>query len=348
MNMFFLLFSFLTVCFADPTQNKQYSCMEQYQPNGQPYNPKRQKCCGIKANGKYECHKEPWQESEGKYRYCTNSLSDILNGTSDRDLCCEKVGDCGTCKAFTVLKWTTQEDIDKAYEARKTANGGTDNGEGITLSTKWRDVYENTQGAVEDVWNPDPSSKAAVGTNPVGFISATLREFSDPPVCVYVPKSAGRMVEILVEPEENGNRLCVSDLKSDLLSRNEPGQGTPCDETRLRTCFADAATTTNISNQANKDDFAFYIFCNEGCAEGGDVPLWLRARASKSSWIEGHKLASQNVEMWCQTVLDNYPDWNQYPSDLEEYKGAPSTAITQSSSYSFSILSIFVLALGFL
>lgn len=369
MNTFnFFVLTFLALVFAKTTQIKEYSCMDQYNKDG--IKTGKKKCCGIKANGKYECHYGDWDQKNGKYRYCSEDLNGILEGKDTdlrrRDLCCEAIGDCSVCPSFVVVRWTTQEELEKAYNANQFKNQGY----GVNLSENWQNVYQETQSAFEDpsVFTKDPTTTANPVTGatpvpiynkniketmPVGFISATLREFSDPPICVYVPNSDGRMVEIKAEPEENGNRLCVSDLKSDVLNRNEAGQGTPCDETRLRTCFADASTSTRISttrapkkqdrSNAYADDFTFYIFCNnEGCNEGGDVPLWIRARASKDSWKAGHQTATQNVEMWCQYVLDKYPDWDKYPSDLEPYRGAPSTPITLSGSYMFTFLLVFM------
>jgi len=192
----------------------------------------------------------------------------------------------------------------------------------VTLNTKWQDVHLDGQ-----------------HTQPAGFVSAVLREFSDPPVCVFVPNSAGKMIEIKAEPEEAGNRLCVSDLHDDVLGRNEGGQGTPCDETRLKTCFPDAS---------DDKDFTFYIFCNnEGCSEGANVPFWLRARVSENSWQEGHSTARDNVEMWCQYVQDDYPAWDVYPFDLEETKPPPIRPINDNSSSSLTVFTIVCMFLLF-
>lgn len=140
------------------------------------------------------------------------------------------------------------------------------------------------------------------------------------------------MIEIKTEPEESGNRLCVSDLKDDVLGRNEGGQGTPCDESRLKTCFPDAS---------DDKDFTFFIFCNnEGCSEGFDVPFWLRARVSELSWQEGHTTATDNVEMWCQYVQDDYPAWDVYPFDIEETLPPPIKPIDNSGSASLTIFTI--------
>jgi len=164
----------------------------------------------------------------------------------------------------------------------------------------------------------------------------TLQEFNDPPVCVYAPEVAGRVIEVKVEPEEAGSQVCVDDLHEDSLQRNNPGVTQACDDTRLQTCFADATPDDSVSG------FAFLISCSESCADG-PVDLWFRLRASVMKWTDageedkGTDRTEVNTEMWCMwgnqnmqvngtaSVLPgNFPadldgdfsKWDVFPSDL--------------------------------
>jgi len=339
MEFYLLLLLVITLTTSNTIQDGGFECMDVYGTNGQITNEKT--CCGIRANGKRECHTSTannagWDLHEGKWRYCNNNVNTALN--NGQDLCCDSgsVQDCSVCGAFVILPYETQTKLSNEYNDQLIQNGDIDGdgqnddiGRGVTLSDKWQKEFEIAE-----------ESTPSFDVFPAGFIPATLKEFSDPPVCVYVPNSQGRMIEIKAEPEESGNRLCVSDLQDDVLGRNEAGQGTPCDETRLRTCFPDAS---------DEKDFTFYVFCNnEGCAEGYDVLFWLRARVSEKTWQEGHDVAIDNVEMWCQYVLDEYPEWDIYPFDLEPYRPPPSTAINQNSTCSLTMFFTFALLLVFM
>jgi len=161
-----------------------------------------------------------------------------------------------------------------------------------------------------------------VGSNkiyPAGFKHATLQEYNNPPVCVFVPNSAGKVIELKLEPDEKNSRLCISDLQDDMNSRNDPGQNTTCDDFRLLSCFADGGESDTTRDK--KKDFAFFVTCDEGCEEGGEVHFWYRARVSKRGWYNvdedsDKQVAADNTEMWCQYILEKYPDFNVYPQDL--------------------------------
>jgi hypothetical protein len=117
-----------------------------------------------------------------------------------------------------------------------------------------------------------------------------------------------------VEPDEEGNRLCVSDLHDDSKDRNDPGQITTCDDSSLKTCFIDAEDTQGNNNPPG---VAFYIECDTTCEEQTDVYLWYRVRTSEGTWENnGDNGASNNIEMWCDTVNGEYPEYDLYPSDL--------------------------------
>jgi len=284
-----------------------------------------------------------------------------------RDLCCENdhFDDCSTCKSFVVWDFTVDTNShggDKVLEASYNCNKDStvdipeecdgykvenieDDGKvtfievdgKVTLKDSWRDVYysqkDKTIEGKPDITYPPYAYGNEV--YPAGFAHATLREFNDPPVCVYAPNVGGRVLEIRVEPDEAGSQLCVDDLLADTAEKNNPGVTQACDDVRLQTCFPDAN-----SDQEDAGGFAFLISCSESCADG-DVDLWFRLRASVNKWTEagdetkGTDQTEVNTEMWCmwgnQNMIGELPEninsfagldgdfsrWDVYPSDLE-------------------------------
>jgi len=261
-------------------------------------------CCGITANGERACAPaDEWSMPKtGKFALCStrldnNSNTDEIGQTSlkgKRDLCCDNqfFNDCDVCVAFVVWEF---DDFEQMSTSQKT-----------TLDDSWRSNFED-QDLVD--WDSYDNN-----VYPGGYAHARLRQGNDPPVCVYVPESANKVVEIRVEPDEEGNRLCVSDLHDDSKDRNDPGQITTCDDSSLKTCFIDAEDTQSNNNVPG---VAFYIECDTTCEEQTDVYLWYRVRTSTGTWADnGDNGASNNIEMWCDTVNGEYPEYDLYPSDL--------------------------------
>jgi len=288
-------------------------------------------CCGYNGLGEKHCSDESeWEEYEGKYRRCakTGGSQPYANPEAmigqNMDICCDdrNINDCGKCKSFYVWDFLDFDTMDAAS----------------TFDTNWRDQYLD-----QNLDNHDGYDNAIF---PGGFIKGTLREFNDPNVCIYIPKAAGKIIEIKVESEESGDRLCIGDLHDESTDRNDPGQNDACSDTNVETCFGDANTSGDPSA-----GFGFYIFCDEGCEEGGgsgDVPLWVRARFSPNSWIDngidGEYLATNNIEMWCEYVNRDYPQYDVYPNDIA--KSIPAPIIEEdSSSHLFITLASLLLLL---
>jgi len=153
---------------------------------------------------------------------------------------------------------------------------------------------------------------------PAGFRSYSLREFNEPPLCIHVPNSSDKKVEVMIETEMNDSRVCVTDGRDVGVFTNDVGNVRTCDNGQLYSCFT-AATT----NSGNGSDFFFYISC-EGSCEASDVDLWIRMRMSDRNWEQGKKDWSEDIEYWCEeekgkTCLDNKKvERNEftYPSEL--------------------------------
>jgi len=357
-------------------------------------------CCGYMANGRKQCDRmNKWRIVNGNsFTLCEESYEDAIAETSGnnqkprRDLCCDNdhFQDCTSCKSFVVWDFTVDTDSyggDRVLEASYNCNkdqatednpipdpstcqditeGGTIQIDGkVTLKDTWRDVFYNQPPkVVAGSQTQYPPYAYSNEVYPAGFSHATLREFNDPPVCVYAPNVGGRVLEIRVEPEEAGSQLCVDDLLADTAEKNNPGVTQACDDVRLQTCFPDAN-----SDGEDAGGFAFLISCSESCADG-DVDLWFRLRASVNKWTEagdelkGTDKTEVNTEMWCmwgnQNMLDELPEvdsfkgldgdfsrWDVYPSDLEPETDPQVRPVESNvSCFSFALL-ISALALLF-
>jgi len=309
---------------------------------------------------------------ETDYRTAVSEQTNSGGPKLRRDLCCEndEFNDCNLCKSFVVWDFTVDEDshggditMEKEYQNNKDPGTGalkygyddetktvihpdqeamkdsTNTAAGkVFLQNDWRDLYYGQQKRTvqhsngETVDYPEYAYDNLI--HPAGFARATLREFNDPPVCVYVPNVGGRVIEVRVEPEESGSQVCVDDLHEDSLERNAPGVTQACDDSRLQTCFPDANTSEDASG------FAFLISCAESCADS-DLDLWFRVRASINRWVDNGKVLQDNngepigavapgsdqtevaTEMWCMWGNADMRDENGVSTltDIEDFPG---------------------------
>lgn len=322
MTFIYLLLSFVLTTVSqniDPSEyNDHFNCIDDVETGWT--------CCGYNALGERHCEAEDrWEAFEGKYRRCVTEFgpgaqqyhgtrydhpSDLVG--QNVDMCCDAhyvdntgqrwpnyAPNCGVCKQFFVWPWN---DVDGMVAAS-------------TTEQTWRDDFVNQVRSDRDGYDNQ--------IYPGGFQQATLREFNDPNVCVYIPEAGGKLIEIKVESDEYGDRLCIGDVHDEETERNDPGQNDACGPTQVKTCFGDAYKTDDTPEEAKRDGFSFYIFCDQACKEGGgsgDVPLWVRARNSVRSWDvdpeDQADSATNNPEMWCEYVIRDYPEWDVYPSDL--------------------------------
>jgi len=327
-------------------------------------------CCGYMANGRRQCDRlDKWKRvGDSHFTLCEMDYATAVSETEGdgspkprRDLCCQNnhFNDCNLCKSFMVWDFTVEDDSrggDPVLENEWTKTQNSQDGL-VTLEDTWRVAFEGQAAPTvgpNDVGYPPYAYDNKI--YPAGFARAKLREFNDPPVCVYAPNVAGRVIEVKVEPEESGSQVCVDDLHEDSLERNTPGVTQACDDSRLRTCFPDADPA------ADSNGFAFLISCSESCADG-DLDLWFRLRASVNKWTEngdaslGATQTEVATEMWCmwgiqdmrdEDLASNLPEgfpseldgdfskWDLYPSDLEPLKD-PEVRPVENGVLAFSI-----------
>jgi len=173
-------------------------------------------------------------------------------------------------------------------------------------------------------WGDDYNEKVARGeenVHPAGFRQYTLVEFNEPPVCMTVPNSGDKKVEILIETTVEDAHVCIHDASDIGFANNDVGNVDTCGMGLLYACFT-AAEAEDVVN-SNYEDFSFYVYCKESC-EASDVGLWIRVRTSDQTWEAGKTGVDDDLEMWCEmekgtTVLDangTEHAYFSYPEDL--------------------------------
>lgn len=190
----------------------------------------------------------------------------------------------------------------------------------------------------EENWDfePDWAKRQAKDQTvyPVGFQLFTLKEFNQPPVCLTVPNSGDKKVEILIESESADASICIHDASDLGYSKNDVGNVATCGKGQLYSCFT-AAEAADVDPETQDtlalEDFSFYVYCQESC-EASDVNLWIRVRLSDQTWDQGKTGVEDDLEMWCEmekgtrltdpSTGEEYSDryYFTYPSELIEDK----------------------------
>jgi len=198
----------------------------------------------------------------------------------------------------------------------------------------WEDVDD-----ADWFWNTTYHHEWANGNEvyPVGYRRYVLKEFNEPPVCMHVPGSRDKKVEIMIESDSDNAQICVHDASYLGYEGNDAGAVSTCGVGQFYACFTAATTaTTDTSDYDGQPDidFSFIITCDESC-EASDVTLWVRVRLSDGDWSTGKTTVEDDIEMWCEMEKGmpfddaNDADWEcddcaypdgryiaWYPSDL--------------------------------
>lgn len=190
-------------------------------------------------------------------------------------------------------------------------------------------TYTNWTAEPEDnwYWESDWANRVSNGESvyPVGFKQYTLAEFNEPPICIHVPNSGDKKVEILIESEQTDASICIHDASDPGYSNNDVGNVATCGKGQLYSCFT-AAEVSQVDDAQQTiagtlEDFSFYIYCQESC-EASDVNLWIRIRQSEQTWDVGKTGVEDDLEMWCEmekgTTLPGNDDAHYFtwPSEL--------------------------------
>jgi len=161
------------------------------------------------------------------------------------------------------------------------------------------------------------SSAPDGGIHPAGFKLYNLVNYNEPPICMLVPGSRNKKIEILMESEEDNANLCITDASYEGVATNDVGNIENCGSGKIYACFTAASAEDGASN------FGFYVSCKEGC-EDSDVAVWIRIRISRQDWDEGKTGVSDDLEHWCEAERgtqvdsndDDSPMYYTYPTDL--------------------------------
>lgn len=196
-------------------------------------------------------------------------------------------------------------------------------------------------------WESDWAARLTLGeaVYPVGFRQYTLQEFNQPPICLHVPNSGDKKVEILIESESADASICIHDASDLGYSNNDVGNVATCGKGQLYSCFtaAEAAQVDEETQQTTSlEDFSFYVYCQESC-EASDVNLWIRVRLSEQTWDEGKQGVESDLEMWCEmekgTNFKPNPDVSDEEDPDKYYFTYPSELINDNpSTWPFSIV----------
>jgi hypothetical protein len=204
---------------------------------------------------------------------------------------------------------------------------------------KWQNVNSN-QWYYETDW--EEQIQAGNTIYPAGFKSYVLGQYNDPPICMLVPGSKDKKVEILIEsPMENVN-LCITDASYNGISNNNVGSVDNCGTGKIYACFT-AALAENLQDDGTgtdvQEDFGFYVSCQEGC-EDMAIDVWVRVRLSTQSWTDGKNGTDSDLEHWCEGERGNtFTDGDGVEQNLYTY---PSDLIPdEPSNYPFHIRQIF-------
>jgi len=184
----------------------------------------------------------------------------------------------------------------------------------------WEEVPEENW-----YWDSDYNERVANGEHvfPAGFRNYTLAEFNQPPVCMNVPESGDKKVEILIETVVEDAHICIHDASDIGFANNDVGNVDTCGMGLLYACFTAAEAEDAEDDTSSYEDFSFYVYCKESC-EASDVGLWMRVRTSTQTWEAGKTGVADDLEMWCEmekgTVLNdtdnNEHHYFTYPEDL--------------------------------
>jgi len=162
------------------------------------------------------------------------------------------------------------------------------------------------------------SAPPAGGIHPAGFSLYTLAQYQEPPICMFIPGSRNKKVEILMESDLDNANLCITDASYKGVATNDVGNVKVCGSGKIYACFTAASGTEDTD-----ENFGFYVSCEEGC-EDSELDVWIRIRISNADWDTGKTGVADDLEHWCEaergTNIDpddlTSPKYYTYPSDL--------------------------------
>jgi len=223
------------------------------------------------------------------------------NAAQLKTVSAENVGECRMACAFeystTPCQYFSYEDVTEQCILYSRCGWPYDTSDNQTSDLDDVDCYGEETRSEDCSWGNARvwKTRRIVDIYPAGFQSFSLKEFNQPPLCIHVPQSSDKKVEVMIETEMNDSRICIMDGRDMGVYTNDVGNVKTCDNGKLYSCFTAATRRTDSAIK----DFYFYISC-EGSCEASDVDVWIRLRKSERSWDEGKKDWETDIEYWCE------------------------------------------------
>jgi len=167
---------------------------------------------------------------------------------------------------------------------------------------------------------------------PAGFKLFNLALYNEPPVCLFVPNSRDKKVEILMESDLGNANLCINDASDTGVGNNNVGSVQNCGTGKIYACFTSAT--------AEEENFGFYVSCDGGC-EDTEQDIWMRVRVSEQSWDAGKTNTTDDLEHWCEGQRGTNFVLNGVETDHTYYTYPSDLLPDEPSEYPFHIVQIF-------
>jgi len=197
--------------------------------------------------------------------------------------------------------------------------------------TGWEETWTAVPPANWD-YNQTSETVSVVGTpttTPCGYKSAQIYEDNNPGFCLTIPNSRDRMVQVMLEAEEDSQIIC---LKTAAPSTNPMAAGALdpiCGVGRLRACFP-AESSFYTSN-----NLQVYVYSDPPTAE---FTFWYKADHSDYTRqdVPAASSATDNVDMWCQMISGTSQTlWPQDCTEMDFETPPPREDNDVNSAYRF-------------
>jgi len=207
----------------------------------------------------------------------------------------------------------------------------------------WRSTWSDVP---ESSWGYDFNEEVALGetTTPCGFRGGEIQEDNNPGFCLKVNQVADHNVQLLIESEEPGVRMCVKTKAPEGAIVTAGALEPLCAEDRIRACFP-----AESSFFAKGAPLEFYITATPATAA---LSFWYKVshslnRNDKKIYNDS---AISNVDMWC-SMIEGTKDtfWPETCMPKDEVLPPPEVPVggdLLNSAYSIVPYFLYVVAFG--
>jgi len=169
---------------------------------------------------------------------------------------------------------------------------------GFTYRDTWQDVPQNRWGydILEEEFTED------YGT-PCGFKVGEIQEDNNPGFCLSVNGVQDRNVQVLLESQEPGVRMCIKTKSPEGAVVSAGALSKQCGEGRVRACFPAESSNFNPNGPLE-----FYITADPPTAQ---MSFWYKVQHSlkRDDELIADSSAINNVDMWCSMIEGTEQMW---------------------------------------